>query len=286
MLSHDGSNCIAGVLLQTNQKSPSAVEMFSLAVKKLISNFTQYPYRIDETAFFDRFQVKQHQTRSIKWWGRNLLIKKISYLCILCCSFLIFGCQNDSKVRVDAGEYNSGTYHNRYFNLKIEVPEDWYVVDEESRKALSKIGRKFLSGGNEDYESEVEAAEPTTLTLLTTSEHPTGAPVASNPSLQIIAHKVKHLPGIKRGKDVHSHTKENIGMSQIKATFSDNMYEVEIDRVTFDVLEFELEMGAMKIMQRQYCAILKDYALVINLTYREASGLDKLERVIKSITLM
>ena len=71
-----------------------------------------------------------------------------------------------------------------------------------------------------------------------------------------------------------------------KAVFSDDIYEVEIDKVTVDVLEFELEMGAMKIKQRQYCAILKDYALAINLTYREALGLDKLERIIKSITLM
>ena len=215
-----------------------------------------------------------------------MLIKRLPYLCILCCSFLIGACQNDLKDRVDAGEYNSGTYYNKYFNLKVEVPEDWYVIDEESRKVLSNIGRQFLSGGNEEIESAAEAEEPATFTLLTIFEHPTGAPVPSNPSLQIIVHNVKHLPDIKRGKDIHSYTKEIIGMSKIKANFSDDIYEVEIDKVPFDVLELELEMGAMKIKQRQYSAILKDYALVINLTYREALGLDKLERIIKSITLM
>jgi hypothetical protein len=101
----------------------------------------------------------------------------------------------------------------------------------------------------------------------------------------LIAEKVKHMPGIKRGSDYHFQAKKLMKLSRINVTYPEEIYETNIDGVSFDVMETEITMGpGIVIRQRQYATIMNGYALLMALTYQDESELSRLEEIVKTIT--
>ena len=196
---------------------------------------------------------------------------------------LFVGCENTPDNSVDLGKYESGVYTNTYFKLKVTVPEPWYVMDDETRIEFMKKSYKVVAGKDENLNAVFEAAELNNLNLLTASQHPPGAPVSSNPSLILIAEKVKHLPGIVRGKDYHFHTKKLMESSALKVSYPVEIYEEQIDDIPFDVLEIQIVMGTNTIRQKHYSTIMNGYALLFGLTYTDDEGLDKLNEIISAV---
>jgi hypothetical protein len=177
---------------------------------------------------------------------------------------------------IDFGEFEDGVYSNTFFNLAIAIPEDWHVLD---------AGGKIVAGDNRNLKAALKAADLDNLNLLAAYEHAPGAPVTTNPGIMIIAEKIKHMPGIKRGSDYHYHTKKMMKMSNINVAFPEKIYETSIDDVSFDVLEMQINMGHMNIMQKQYVTIMNGYALMVGLTYQDGDGLYQLEDILLTMSL-
>jgi hypothetical protein len=186
---------------------------------------------------------------------------------------------------IDFGEYVDGVYSNTFFNLAIAIPEDWHVLDAEARSQLMRQGGKLVAGNNRNLKAALKAADLDSLNLLAAYEHAPGAPVTSNPGILIIAEKIKHMPGIKRGSDYHYHTKKMMRMSNINVAFPEEIYETSIDDVSFDVMEMQVNMGHISIMQRQYETIMNGYALLVGLTYQDGDGLYQLEDILLTMSL-
>jgi hypothetical protein len=186
---------------------------------------------------------------------------------------------------IDFGEFVDGVYTNTYFNLAIAIPEDWHVLDAEARNQLMRQGGKLVAGNNRNLKAALNAADLDSLNLLAAYEHAPGAPVTTNPGILIIAEKIKHMPGIKRGSDYHYHTKKMMKMSNINVAFPEEIYETSIDDVSFDVMEMQINMGQMNIMQKQYVTIMNGYALLVGLTYQDGEGLYQLEDILLSMSL-
>ena len=195
---------------------------------------------------------------------------------------ILVGC-NNSKNAIDFGMYKEGVYTNTYFNLKVTIPESWYVMDDETRIEHMKKTSKLLSGNDENLKAILNASDINNMMLIYSSEYPTGAPVTSNPSFIITAEKVKHMPGIVRGKDYHYHTKKMMESGAIKMTFPREIYTVQIDNISFDVLEVLTPIRNDIIKQKQYVAILNGYALSLGITYSNDADLQKLESIISAI---
>ena len=200
----------------------------------------------------------------------------------------LWGCDLLSETAdnaIDFGEYVDGVYSNTFFNLAIAIPEDWHVLDAEARSQLMRQGGKLMAGNNRNLKAALKAADLDSLNLLAAYEHAPGAPVTSNPGIMIIAEKIKHMPGIKRGSDYHYHTKKMMRMSNINVAFPEEIYETSIDDVSFDVMEMQINMGHMSIMQRQYVTIMNGYALLVGLTYQDGDGLYQLEDILLTMSL-
>ncbi|MCK4541702.1 MAG: hypothetical protein KAU17_05650 [Spirochaetales bacterium] len=199
---------------------------------------------------------------------------------------ILFSCVSTSKATIEFGNFESGVYRNNFFNLTVKIPDSWYVVDDKSRIELMKEGIKLIAGDNDSLKAVFNAADLENLNLLTASEYPTGAPVSFNPSFIIMAEKVEHLPGIVKGKDYHFHTKKLIESSAVSVSYSNEIYEVQLCRGhTFDVMELEINIGKIKILQKQYAAIINGYALLFGLTYSNEMELGKLNNIIQTIEL-
>jgi hypothetical protein len=200
----------------------------------------------------------------------------------LICSVLIIGCSD--KKAIDFGTFEAGTYSNTFFDLMLSIPGSWHVLDLESRLEIMKRGGEIVAGENKSLKAAIKAADLQSINLLTAYEHPPGAAVSTNPGIMLIAEKVTHAPGIKRGSDYHYHAKKLMKFSRMKVSYPKEIYEMTIDGVPFDIMETEITMGpGVVIRQRQYATIMKGYALLMALTYQDESGLNQLENIVDTL---
>jgi hypothetical protein len=198
-------------------------------------------------------------------------------------SVLIISCSD--KKAIDFGTFEAGNYSNSFFNLALSIPESWYVLDLESRLEIMRRGGDIVAGDNKSLKAVINAADLKSINLFTAYEHPPGAAVSTNPGLMLIAEKIKHAPGIKRGRDYHFHAKKLMKMSRMKISYPQEIYEKIIDGVSFDIMETQVTMGpGLIIHQKQYATVMKGYALLLALTYQDETGLGQLEEIVRTIT--
>lgn len=198
-------------------------------------------------------------------------------------SVFIITC-SDKKI-IDLGEFEAGVYTNSFFDMMLRLPDSWHVLDLESRMDIIKRGSKIVAGNNKRLKAAIDTEDQKSLNLLTAYEFPPGSAVSTNPGIMLIAEKVSHAPGIKRGSDYYFQAKKLMKLSNIKVSYPKEIYEMIIDGVSFDVMEAEITMGpGVVIRQRQYATIMNEYALLVALTYQDENGLDQLEQIVKTIT--
>ncbi|UCG05551.1 MAG: hypothetical protein JSV83_16780 [Desulfobacterales bacterium] len=211
-------------------------------------------------------------------------LKAIALLLIIC----LWGCGYQSETAektIDFGEFEAGVYTNTFFDLAIAIPEDWYVLDAEARNEMMRQGSKVAAGDNRNLKAALNAADLDNLNLLAAYEHAPGTPVSTNPGIMVIAEKVKHMPGIKQGRDYHYHSKKMMQMSNMNISFTEEIYEELIDDVPFDVMEMQINVGNIVIMQKQYVTIMNGYALLVGITYQDEEGLYKLQDILQTMSL-
>ena len=189
------------------------------------------------------------------------------------------------KKAIDFGMFESGNYSNTFFNLMLSIPDSWHVLDQEARLEIMKRGGEIVAGDNKSLKAVIKAADLQSINLLTAYEHPPGAAVSTNPGIMLIAEKVTHAPGIKKGSDYHYHAKKLMKMSRMKVSYPQEIYEKTIDGVSFDIMETEITMGpGVVIRQIQYATIMKGYALLMALTFQDESGHSQLEEIVETLT--
>lgn len=218
--------------------------------------------------------------------------KSFIFLCLI--ALLVSGCsQSNDKATdltseekaIDFGKFESGVYTNKYFNLKVSIPETWSVIDDETRIELMRQGAKVVAGDDKNLKALMDATDLANINMLTVSRFPLGSPVQSNPTFIVIAEKVKHLPGIKRGSDYYFHTRKAMEASKVNVSFPREVHEETISGVPFDVLDMEMSMGDTKIYQSQYGLITKGYVVIVALTYTEPGELNELRNILSTITM-
>ena len=194
-------------------------------------------------------------------------------------------CSSKKEEAVSFGQYSEGAYTNSFFNIRVPLPETWYVMDDESRIALMKQGSKIVSGDNKNLKALLDASDMQSMNLLTAYQHPPGTAVESNPSIIIIAEKIDHMPGIKRGSDYHFHTKKLMEQSALSVNFPAEIYETTLSGVSFDVLDIDYNSPQSGNYQKQYCTTLKNYALLVIITYQDDEGQSRLEDILAGMEL-
>lgn len=192
-------------------------------------------------------------------------------------------CSSKKEQAVNFGHYEDGAYTNSYFGIRVPLPETWYVMDDESRLALMQQGSKIVSGDNKNLKAVMDAADLNSMNLLTAYAHPPGSAVETNPSIIVVAEKIGHLPGIKRGSDYHYHTKKLMAQSPLSVSYPNEIYEKSLGGVSFDVMDINYNVPQGSNFQKQYCTTMKNYALAIIITYQDDEGLQRLDDILAAI---
>lgn len=200
--------------------------------------------------------------------------------------FLIFQAGSGSKAsdEIDFGTIENSTYKNNYFGFSIKIPTGWSVQDEEMRQKIMDTGRKMVAGDDKNLNAAIKASEMQTLNLLTVFKYEVGSPVEFNPSIACLAEKIHHMPGIKRGKDYHFHTRRILENNQnITVSFPKEIYTKEVDGINFDIMTLEMPFGSKTVKQKQYATVMKGYALLIIVSFLSSEEEAELEKVLESI---
>ena len=176
---------------------------------------------------------------------------------VLCTSLLLSACGEEPAAEIGYGEIRDGVYTNAYFNMRIQAPQDWSI--------------------------QIQAAQ--TVNLFSFFKFEQGAPVDFNPSVISVAERIAQLPGIQRGGDYLHHVKQVLKAGQLAYQFPQDMHEMNISGVTFDVLPAYIDLGAVRVYQDYYAAKIKDYALSFVLSYSNEAEKQELETLVKSMNL-
>jgi len=193
------------------------------------------------------------------------------------------GCREKASEEVDLGSFSGSVYRNNYFGMTITIPSDWSIQDSKSMQAVMDLGKKVIDKDDKNLKAVMEASKFQTVNLFAVFRHPLGSPVPFNPNLICMAERVRHMPGIKRGKDYHFHTRKLLG-SSLNVIFPKEIYTETFGGIEFDVLYSETNFGTIFAKQKQYAAIMKGYALIIVSTFADDAQEAALNKILKTLS--
>ncbi len=197
----------------------------------------------------------------------------------------VAGCQKKASDEIDFGSIENSVYSNEYFGLKVTLPADWTVQDQEAQRKLSEDGARMLAGDDKNLKAAMRASELQTVNLFMVFKHPVGAPVDFNPSIMGMAERIRHMPGIKKGKDYLFHVKKALQAGQLKVSVTNEMSKEQIAGRDFDVMHTEIPGGEMRIHQKYYATVIKGYALVFIASFSADEEQSALKDILKSATI-
>jgi hypothetical protein len=151
--------------------------------------------------------------------------------------------------------------------MTLAIPSDWNVLDQQGKRHFRDTGVRLSAGDDKNMQVILEEAESRSVDLVVATKHPMGSPVASNPSIICTAERLSGFPGTKTGKDYLFNCRRILEAGQIKHSFPKQVYSKLLGGVEFHVMTVESPWLGATVRQEYHAAIMKDYALVIVISF-------------------
>jgi hypothetical protein len=204
--------------------------------------------------------------------------------------WLLVSCSS-SPVRpteFDYGKIENGVYQNRFFNLKIPVPEGWDVQSAAEMAELDRKGFEMIRQKNETLSQKIKASEVTAAKLFTVFRYDTDslAPLGYNPSIMCSADNLAGKDSIRSGADYLDIFKESVKEAKMGFQIAPDYERRRIGDENFYVLRLTRAVGEMMDITQLYMTTVKNgFALSFVLSYAgEKQGLE-LTRVLDKVKL-
>ena len=209
--------------------------------------------------------------------------KSMYFALVIACAVLLAGCEKKASDEIDSGTFKDSVYRNKYFGLTLTVPSEWSIQDQESRQQIMDRGVKMVGGEDKNLKAAIKASELQTVNLLTAFKHPVGTPVSFNPNISCVAERVRHMPGIKRGKDYLFHSRRLLESSQMDVSFPRDISAEELGGANFDVMYTEMALAGMTVRQKYYATVVKGYALAFVVSFTTEEEEAALQSILESV---
>ena len=206
-------------------------------------------------------------------------------LSIFLFSISIISCSKVGKPdNFDYGKVENNTYLNSFFKLKMDVPADWKVQNEEQKEQLAKMGQEIInSDGNALTKAVLKASEINTAYLLSVFKHEQGAPVDFNPSIMLIAENLALAPGVKSGEDYLFHTRKLLQNSPIYKSIDEDIVAEKLDGVAFHKMNAVINSPNINVTQTYYSTIRDGFSLNMIISYSNEEEKNTLLNAVNSI---
>ena len=207
----------------------------------------------------------------------------ICFAFIIVCTILFWGCSKNASKEIDFGTIENSVYRNKYFGLTITFPAEWSIQDQESRQRMMKMGKEMITGEDKNLKAAMKASELQSVYLFAVFKHPLGAPVTFNPGIVCTAERIRHAPGIKRGKDYHFHARKVFESSQMDVSFPRDISTENLGGVDFDIMYLQITQAGTTVQQEYYATVMKGYALAFIVSFTTDEEKAALGKVLDTI---
>ena len=185
--------------------------------------------------------------------------------------------QNDSQ-KDFFGEIEDNSYKNKFFNVKITLPETWLVQESEVGKAIKKAGEDAIKGKTTQIQNAFDEATQRVSVLFTASKDILG--IENNAIMIFAAEKNTPLMQLRNGEDYLRLNIQTFQKMQMPPDFkySEKIESEKIGSETFYYID--VERAAYK--QRLYATYRTGYALFFTLSYTTNEDLEKMRSILKN----
>jgi hypothetical protein len=200
-------------------------------------------------------------------------------------SILLFsGCKEKGhQEEFSKGVFENGEYINKFLGFKMDIPESWYVYNDEEMQKLERLRQndgKLNQEGKELMEKgKVRSAD----LFMTQLYNPYTFDAILNPTLYINAERVDDIKVIKNAEDfMRLARKTSKRMVNTPLVFTEKA-RVELNGNRFDRHTLEKEEYGYKYKTTQFCEIMNGYAVLFTLNYAHDSDRKELIKCLSSL---
>jgi len=199
---------------------------------------------------------------------------------IIICAFFFSGCDKKTSDEIDFGVVENSVYRNQYFGFSIHIPPDWSIIhDQETLQSIMNKGAEIVIKEDKHNDDVLKASELQMVVFFIASKYS----VISDPSINCLADNVRHVPVIKRGKDYLFHVKNDLEAGKIEVSFPKEIYTETLGGIDFDVLNAQMSFAGPTIKQKQYVTVMKGYAVVCTVAFKNYNEEAELDEILNSI---
>lgn len=176
------------------------------------------------------------------------------------------------------GEIEGNSYKNKYFGIKIEIPETWLAQESEVGKAIKKVGTDVVKGKTAQTQKAFDEAAQRLTVLFTASKDILG--IENNSIMTFAAEKKPPLLQIRNGQD---YLRLNIQTFKKLTLPPDFKYSETIKSEKFGGETFYyIDIERTGYQQRFYAIYRKGYSLFFTLTYANEEDLETMKEIIRN----
>lgn len=175
------------------------------------------------------------------------------------------------------GTLTDGVYQNDFFGLTIDIPKDWYSLDQDEKEMTRELGVEMIKSKNERNNKAIDDASKREVVLLAVSQKVLGTP--QNISLMIGALK---QPNIRVTSQMVVEASKKLLLANPNIKLKKDIYNLKIGGKNFSAVEFQTDLGGTVIGQTLLITIRKGYSLNLAMSYFDDDGKAALESIIKT----
>ena len=176
------------------------------------------------------------------------------------------------------GEVEGGAYKNKFFGIKLNLPESWLIQETQVNDAIKQAGSKSITGKTSQVQKAYNNAMQRLTVLFTASKDILG--IENNATMIFSAEKSPPLVQIRNGQDYLRLNIQSFKKLQLPPDFkysetiksekfgTETFYSLDIERATYD--------------QRFYAIYRKGHSLFFTLTYSTEKDLETMKDVLRN----
>lgn len=175
------------------------------------------------------------------------------------------------------GVLEGNNYSNKFFKLKLTVPEEYTVLNRDEIEVYVNAGKDMLQSEKQKQTRAFEEAVNNTVNLLMIAKLPPGS--AGNAVLELQVRK--QPPGVTADMVLAESAKliTGTGKSEVVEYFKSTKFGGR----TFSGVEFETIVMGQKLKQQLYISIVRGYALTLGLTYTNPDSMSAFDVMLESM---
>jgi len=184
-------------------------------------------------------------------------------------------CESNQPIKVEAGSIENGVYFNAFFNLQLQIPEQWIV------EILGEIEIEGDSLIKDNTNSQFNAEKQKVLMANLITIFKENKDDSFKPNLAIIVEHNSRYPNFKNEIDYLSQIKKQY--ENVHATFSEIKKMKLKNNIECQTLNNTLVINDLKMKQTHYTLIRNSYFMDVIITYTNDIQKEELTSIVNSL---